>query len=191
MDVPSDAALVIVDVQNDFCPGGALAVPTGDQIMPVINRLIEAFQRSGRPIIASRDWHPARTKHFTTDGGSWPPHCVAGTAGAAFHPSLTLPKGAVIVQKGAGAHEDAYSAFDATLPDGTPLEAILRRENVRHVVVGGLATDYCVRATVLDARQSGYEVTVVREAIRGVDVQTGDSERAIDDMRAAGAIITT
>jgi nicotinamidase/pyrazinamidase len=184
-----DAALILVDVQNDFCPGGALAVPEADRTVPVLNREIERFLRAGRPIVASRDWHPTQTTHFQSGGGRWPVHCVAGQAGAAFHPELRLPADAVVVSKGSGATEDAYSAFQARDEAGRNLKRILDESGAKRLVVGGLATDYCVRATVLDALKSGYEVTVLRDGVRGVDVNPGDSAKALEEMRAGGARI--
>jgi nicotinamidase/pyrazinamidase len=180
------AALVVVDVQNDFCPGGALGVREGDRVVPVLNREIERFHAAGRPVVATRDWHPAETTHFVTGGGPWPPHCIADQPGAAFHRDLALPSDAIVVSKGTGATEDAYSAFHARADDGRPLDAVLRDAGVEHVVIGGLATDYCVRATALDALTQGYRVTVLRDAIRGVDLKPGDSENAIAEMQAAG-----
>jgi nicotinamidase/pyrazinamidase len=183
----ADAALILVDVQNDFCPGGSLAVPEGDKVIAPLNREAERFGKAGRPVIASRDWHPPETTHFQT----WPPHCVQDQAGALFHPQLRLPGGTIVVSKGMGATEDAYSAFQARDAEGRPLADILRQRGVRRLVVGGLATDYCVRATVLDGIRQGFEVTVVENGVRGVDLQPGDSARAIADMREAGARFTT
>jgi nicotinamidase/pyrazinamidase len=182
-------ALVLVDVQNDFCPGGSLAVREGDRVVPVLNREIERFRAAGRPIVATRDWHPAETTHFVTGGGLWPAHCVADQPGAAFHRDLALPPEAIVVSKGIGATEDAYSGFQARADDGRPLDAVLRDAGVEHVVIGGLATDYCVRATALDALKQGYRVTVIRDAVRGVDLEPGDSGRAIAEMQSAGAAI--
>lgn len=182
-----DTALLLVDVQNDFCPRGALAVPRGDEVIPVLNAEIRRFAAAGRPIIASRDWHPTETTHFAT----WPPHCVQDTAGAALRADLHLPRGADVVSKGTGATEDAYSAFQARDAEGRSLSDLLHQRGVRRLVVGGLATDYCVRATVLDALRQGFQVSVLQDGIRGVDVQPGDSARAVDEMRAAGARITT
>ncbi|MCS6949270.1 MAG: bifunctional nicotinamidase/pyrazinamidase [bacterium] len=183
----ADTALLIVDVQNDFCPGGALPVPEGDQVVPVLNQAIERFQQAGAPIIASRDWHPERSTHFAAYGGKWPVHCVQRTEGAAFHPDLRLPEDAIVVSKGMGENEDGYSAFEARTDDGTPLESLLREKGIRRLVVGGLATDYCVRASVLGALERGIEVLVLQDAIRGVDVQPGDSERALAEMQQKGA----
>jgi nicotinamidase/pyrazinamidase len=183
------AALLIVDVQNDFCPGGALAVRDGDQVVEPLNREIERFRAAGRPIVASRDWHPAETTHFAAGGGPWPPHCLADQPGAAFHPALRLPPDAIVVSKGTGPTEDAYSAFDARDAAGRPLAEILRQHGVERLVVGGLATDYCVRASALDALGRGLGVELLRDAVRGVDVQPGDSERALAELTAAGATI--
>ena len=183
------AALLIVDVQNDFCPGGALAVKDGDQVVAPLNREIERFRAAGRPIVASRDWHPAETTHFVGGGGRWPPHCVADQPGAAFHAALRLPPDAIVVSKGSGPTEDAYSAFEARDAAGRRLAEILRQQGVRRLVVGGLATDYCVRASALDALGQGLQVELLREAIRGVDVNPGDSERALAELAAAGATI--
>jgi nicotinamidase/pyrazinamidase len=180
-------ALVIVDVQNDFCPGGALAVPDGDAVVGVLNRYAERFAAAGAPIFATRDWHPARTRHFKAWGGAWPPHCVQGTPGAEFHPRLVLPPSTEVVSKGQDPEADAYSAFQGTTADGTAFAAALRRRGVRRLFVGGLATDYCVKATALDALQQGFDVVVLEDAVRAVDVAPGDGERALAALRAAGA----
>lgn len=185
------AALLIVDVQNDFCPGGALAVSEGHLVVPVLNAYMARFAEAGLPIYASRDWHPPQTTHFQQFGGAWPPHCVQGTPGAEFHRDLRLPDDAVILTKGSGAEEDAYSAFQARTPEGASLAERLRADGVTHLYVGGLATDYCVRASALDARQHGLAVTLLIDASRGVDVHPGDSERAIAEMRAAGVTTGT
>ncbi len=184
---PARDALVIVDVQNDFCPGGTLAVPDGDRVVPVLNRYAERFHAAGAPVFASRDWHPPRTKHFREWGGAWPPHCVQGTPGAAFHPDLRLPPGTEIVSKGADPDVDAYSCFQAEAGDGLPFAAALGERGVGRLFVGGLATDYCVKATVLDALKEGFEAVVLEDAVRAVEVRPGDGERALAEMRAAGA----
>jgi nicotinamidase/pyrazinamidase len=183
----SDSALVVVDVQNDFCPGGSLAVQDGDAVVPVLNRYVAAFQEAGRPIFVTRDWHPSRTTHFAAFGGDWPPHCVQGSHGAEFHAELVVPPDAIIVSKGVGPEDNSYSAFDAGDDSGRPLPRLLDERGVRRLYLGGLATDYCVKHTVLDALKAGLEVIVLEDAIRGVDVQPGDSERAVAEMRAAGA----
>jgi nicotinamidase/pyrazinamidase len=173
-------ALIIVDVQNDFCPGGALAVPRGDEVVPVINRLLERHWLS----VATKDWHPAGHCSFESRGGPWPPHCVEGTAGAELHPKLDATKIRLVITKGSHPDRDAYSGFQ-----GTELAKILRGKGVNRVVVCGIATDYCVRATAHDALQEGFEVLVLEDAIRGVEVQPGDSQRALDELRQAGAAV--
>jgi nicotinamidase/pyrazinamidase len=175
--------LLIVDVQRDFLPGGALAVPQGDAVVPVINAYIELARRHDMPVYASRDWHPRNHCSFTAQGGSWPEHCVAGTRGAEFSAALELPRGAVIIDKATTHDVDAYSAFS-----GTDLAARLRRVSVRKLLVGGLATDYCVLNTVLDARQVGFESLLLVDAIRAVNVEPGDGVRAVQRMIAAGAV---
>jgi nicotinamidase/pyrazinamidase len=179
------SALLIVDVQNDFCPGGALAVPHGDDVIPVLNRLAESFSARGLPVYASRDWHPVDTTHFRTFGGPWPEHCVAGSAGAEFHPDLHLPADAIVVSKGQDRKDDGYSAFEGRTEDGRTLGDELKRRGISRLYVGGLATDYCVRASVLDARRAGLDVTVVADGIAGIGEDS--SARALDEMRSAGA----
>jgi nicotinamidase/pyrazinamidase len=186
-----DTALLIVDVQNDFCPGGALPVPEGDRVVPVLNRVAQHIARQGGLIVASRDWHPPTTCHFAAYGGKWPVHCVQHTPGAAFHPDLKLPAGTLIISKGMSESDDGYSAFEGRAPDGRTLMQILQERGIRRLVVGGLATDYCVRASVLDALKHGFELQVLTDAVRGVDLQPGDSERALQEMQAAGATLTT
>ncbi len=179
-------ALLVVDVQNDFCPGGALGVPQGDTIVPRVNRTIELFVRRGLPVLATRDWHPAVTKHFKAYGGAWPPHCVQGTKGARFHPKLGLPKDAIVLSKGMDPEQDSYSGFQALNSGGRDLESVIRDLGIDAIFVCGLATDYCVRATALDATRRGIRVWVVEDAVKGVDVKPGDSEAALREMRAAG-----
>ncbi len=180
-------ALVIVDVQNDFCPGGALGVREGDRVVPILNRYAERFAALGAATFASRDWHPAETTHFQPYGGVWPPHCVQGTAGAAFHPELVLPPGTEIVSKGMDPHADAYSCFDAEASDGLPFAAALGERGISRLFIGGLATDYCVRATVVDGVQAGFEMVVLEDAVAAVDLAPGDGDKALAEMRAAGA----
>ncbi len=184
-------ALIVVDVQVDFCPGGALGVPNGDRVVPVVNDYLRRFEAAGLPIYASRDWHPAVTTHFAIYGGAWPVHCVGGEPGADFHPELRLPGMTRVVSKGQGANEDAYSAFQARDESGTLLPELLRREGVDHIYIGGLATDYCVKATVLDALRSGFRATALLDASRGVNVAPSDSEEAIAEIVAAGADVAT
>ena len=176
-------ALIVVDVQNDFCPGGALAVEHGDEVIAPLNTLIKEFLERGEPVFKSRDWHPLVTKHFAAHGGTWPVHCVQNTHGAEFHPALSDDPRVQVVSKGLG-DEDSYSAFD-----GTDLAETLRREGVREVWVGGLATDYCVKNTVLDALRQGFRAVAVEDAMRAVNLQPGDDARALAEMRTAGAEI--
>lgn len=180
-------ALIVVDVQNDFCPGGSLAVPDGDAVVPILNEYMARAVDAGLPIFASRDWHPEHTRHFVTEGGPWPPHCVQGTSGAEFHAGLRLPASAVVVSKGMSTDDQGYSALEALLPDGRPLASALHALDVDHVYVGGLATDYCVRATVLDAINDGFATSLLIDAIRAVDVRPDDGERATNEMLTAGA----
>ena len=176
-------ALIVVDVQNDFCPGGTLAVPHGDEVVEPLNKLIDEFLERGEPVYKSRDWHPPTTKHFSDYGGVWPVHCVQNTKGAEFHPALRDDPRITVISKGLG-DTDCYSAFDET-----DLLEQLHQQNVEEVVVGGLATDYCVKSTVLDALGHGFKVKALANAMRAVDVQPGDGERAIEEMRTAGASI--
>ncbi len=179
-------ALLIVDVQNDFCAGGALEVAHGNDVIPVLNRLAAHMSALGFPVYASRDWHPSKSRHFAINGGAWPVHCVAGTEGARLHPDLDLPPGTLIVTKGIGLDDDGYSDFEGEIAGRGGLLADLRARGVTDLIVGGLATDYCVRATALDARKEGFGVTVVTDAIRPVDVKPGDGQRALEEMKAAG-----
>jgi nicotinamidase/pyrazinamidase len=183
-------ALVVVDVQNDFAdPEGSLYVRGGEEVVPFINREIEAALAAGALVVYTQDWHPPSTPHFEKDGGIWPVHCVQDTWGAAFHPDLRVE--GPVVRKGADGR-DGYSGFSVRDPASgevaaTELERILRERGIRRLVVCGLATDYCVLETVLDARRLGFPTTVLREGIRAVDLQPGDGERALERMREAGA----
>jgi nicotinamidase/pyrazinamidase len=175
-------ALIIVDFQNDFTPGGALAVPEGDTIAPKLNEL--AASGDYDVVIATRDWHPADHSSFAEQGGPWPVHCVAGTQGAQLHADLDRSRIDVTVDKGQEVKTDGYSGFA-----GTDLEEILRERGVTQVTVVGLATDYCVKNTALDALRAGFAVTVDSNAVRGVEVEPGDSERALAEVRAAGGVM--
>ena len=175
-------ALLLVDVQNDFLPGGALAVREGHAIVPRLNEWVALFRDRGLPVFASRDWHPADHCSFHARGGPWPVHCVAETPGAAFAPGLELPPGVEVVSKATDAQRDAYSAFD-----GTDLHERLRQADVRRLFIGGLATDYCVRWTVHDALERGYDVVVLEDAVRAIDVRPGDGRRALRTIRRRGA----
>jgi nicotinamidase/pyrazinamidase len=184
-------ALLVVDVQNDFCPGGALAVRDGDTVVPPLNRMIAWTMRHGGTVYASRDWHVPKASHFKDYGGIWPVHCVQDTPGARFHPELRLPPDAIIVTKGDRPESDGYSAFEGHIPTGAALVRDLREKGIRRLYVGGLATDYCVRHSVLDALKAGLDVTLLTDAIAGVDVKLDDSAKALEEMRAAGAKTAT
>ena len=183
-------ALLIVDVQNDFCPGGALSVREGDKIIGTINKYIKIFSENKLPIFISRDWHPKVTKHFKQFGGVWPPHCIQGTKGAEFHKKLKPVKEAIILSKGMDPEKDSYSAFESFDPNGTPFENLLRIFGVSEIYIGGLATDYCVKATSIDALKAGFKVVVLADAVKGVDLKPGDSERALKEAISYGAKTT-
>ena len=170
-------ALIVVDVQNDFCPGGALAVPDGDAVVEEINRLAD----DATFVVATRDWHPADHGSFAAEGGPWPVHCVRDTPGAELHPGIEASQIDVVVDKGQSRDTEGYSGFE-----GTELERLLRDRGVEQVDVAGLALDYCVKATALDARRAGFGVTVHRGATRAVDVSPGDGDRAVEELLAAG-----
>lgn len=178
----SGDALIAVDVQNDFLPGGSLAVPQGDAVVPALNRYLAAFAARALPVYATRDWHPPEHCSFRAQGGIWPPHCVAGTPGAEFALALALPEAAVIVSKATSAEADAYSGFG-----GTDLAARLRAGAAKRLFIGGLATDYCVLNTVRDALAAGFAVLLLADAIRAVDVHAGDGARALGEMQQLGA----
>ena len=184
-------ALIVVDVQNDFAdPDGALSVPGADAVVVAANREIAAARDHGATIVATQDWHPARTPHFVTDGGPWPVHCVGGTWGAELHDTLVLPEDAPRVRKGANG-EDGYSGFTMRDPQTgettrTELEGVLRDAGVEAVAVIGLATDYCVMATALDAARLGFPTAVLTGAVASVDIAPGDGARALDELRDAG-----
>ena len=180
---PGDA-LIVVDVQNDFLPGGTLAVPRGDEVIAPLNAYLRRFEQRHLPVFVTRDWHPPRHCSFRDQGGPWPPHCIAGTPGAEFARGLRVPAGAHVVSKATAAQADAYSGFQ-----GTDLAAQLRGLGVTRVVVGGLATDYCVRATVLDALAAGFGAVVLSDAVRAVELRPGDASQALADMKAQGAQI--
>lgn len=177
-------ALIVVDVQNDFCPGGSLAVKHGDDVVAPLNKLMKEFLDRGDPVYKTRDWHPEKTKHFTAYGGVWPVHCVQDTKGAEFHPDLLDDPRITVISKGFNESADGYSGFD-----GTQLAEQLRDQGVEEVWVGGLATDYCVKHTVLDARKEGFEVKALADAMRAVNVNPDDGRKAVEEMSAAGAEI--
>jgi nicotinamidase/pyrazinamidase len=179
---PADA-LIIVDLQNDFLPGGSLGVPQGDDVIAPIQRLIGLYQAHGLPIYASRDWHPVGHCSFTEQGGIWPIHCIAGSHGAAFSAAIPLEEFTTVISKATTVEKDAYSAFN-----GTGLGDQMRARGIERVAVCGLATDYCVLNTARDALTEGFAALLVLDAIRAVNVKPGDGERAIAEMQAAGAL---
>jgi nicotinamidase/pyrazinamidase len=191
VDISRRSALLVVDVQNDFCTGGSLAVPGSEAVIAALNRYLASAATHGVPVYASRDWHSPTTTHFADYGGTWPVHCVQQTAGAEFHPDLHLPSDVIVVTKGTDPARPGYSAFEGETGDGRPLADDLRARGISHLYVGGLATDYCVKATVLDALAGGFAATLLVDASRGVNVQPGDAEAAIEAMVRAGADVAT
>lgn len=183
----SSKALLIVDVQNDFCPGGALAVPDGNTIISALNQYIKLFSQKKLPILLSRDWHPPVTKHFKKYGGLWPQHCLQDTQGAQFHPDLKLPGSRIILSKGMDPKADSYSAFQGLDSKGVSLETILRKNNINELYIGGLATDYCVKSSVLDALVRGLKVNLLTDAVKGVNLKADDSMHALGEMKRGGA----
>ncbi len=180
-------ALIVVDMQKDFMPGGALPVPEGDSIIPTVNRYIEAFEKRGLPVFFTRDWHPENHISFKGYGGVWPPHCVQNTEGAQFHDDLRIPlDNKFVISKGTSPDFDAYSGFQ-----GTALESLLRERGIKRIFVCGVATDYCVKNTVLGGLNLGFHTFVLLDGIKGVDVKPGDSQRAIEEMLSKGAVALT
>ncbi|MDO8438432.1 MAG: isochorismatase family protein [Nitrosomonadaceae bacterium] len=176
-------ALIVADVQNDFLPGGSLAVPLSDEIIPLLNRYIELFHAHGLPIFAIRDWHPPDHCSFLQQGGPWPPHCIAATPGAAFPAALKLPSDTRIISKATSREQDAYSGFA-----GTQLDALLQACNVRRVFVGGVTTEYCVLNTVKDALQHHYTAFILVDAVRALNMTAGDGPQALETMAHLGAV---
>ncbi len=179
-------ALIVTDMQIDFLPGGALAISEGDKIIPLLNQYVEKFVEAKAKVFATRDWHPPNHMSFKSQGGPWPPHCIQGTRGADFHPNLKLPRDVEVISKATDPKKEAYSAFE-----GTDLEERLRESKVERVFIGGLATDYCVRSTALDALKLGFETFVLIDATRGIDETRGDVTRAIEEIKSKGAKLTT
>ena len=179
-------ALIITDIQKDFLPGGAMPIKEGDQIIPALNEYTKIFSKAKTKIVASRDWHPANHISFTAQGGKWPPHCVQETDGAKFSPDLKLPKITIIVSKATEQIKEAYSVFD-----GTGLGEDLKSSGVTRIFIGGLATDYCVVNSTVDARKLGFNVVVLADATRGIDAKKGDVERAFATMTKIGAVQVT
>jgi nicotinamidase/pyrazinamidase len=180
-------ALLIVDVQNDFCPGGALGIKNGDKIIPVINKYIKIFASRKLPVFASRDWHPKKTAHFKEFGGVWPRHCIQDTKGAAFHLKLKLPREVILLYKGMDPAKDSYSAFQAQAQNGIILPDILKIMDIKGLYIAGLATDYCVKFTAFDAIKEGLKVRILADAVKGVNLKPDDSDDAIKEMAKAGA----
>jgi nicotinamidase/pyrazinamidase len=187
-------ALLVVDVQNDFAdPGGSLFVSGSDAVVAEVNREVEAASAAGAVVVYTQDWHPPSTPHFAKDGGIWPVHCVGGTWGADLHPQLRVVEGSELVRKGTGG-EDGYSAFSVRDPTSgqvraTDLDDVLRRRGVGRLVVAGLATDYCVKETALDAARRGLPTTVLSALVAAVDLEPGDGDRALQEMAGAGVSI--
>ncbi len=186
VSVGAKQALIVVDIQRDFCPGGALPVTGGDKIIPAVNELVRAFVKAGLPVFFTRDWHPRNHASFKAYGGPWPPHCIQNTQGASFHPSLAIPREAGVIDKGTLQAEDAYSGFQ-----GTDMAHKLRDLHVKQIYVAGLATDYCVKNTVLDGAAKGFETYVVTDCVKGVNIKRTDSATALSAMLSRGAIQTT
>ncbi|WP_297455704.1 nicotinamidase [Persephonella sp.] len=177
-------ALIVVDMQKDFMPDGALPVPEGDKIVPVLNQYIQLFADKGNPVYFTRDWHPPNHISFRGHGGIWPPHCVQDTEGAKFHPDLKIPlDNKFIISKGTSRDFDAYSGFQ-----GTILDQLLKERGIKRLFIGGVATDYCVKNTVLGGLNLGYQVFVLEDAIKGVEANKGDIEKAINQMLEKGAV---
>jgi len=182
--VTKHSALIVVDMQRDFCEGGALPVPGCSEIIPRVNEYVSMFSKLGLPIIASRDWHPPNHMSFKEFGGPWPAHCVQGSEGAEFHPDLKLPEDTVVISKATQPDKEAYSAFD-----GTELHYVLTLRGVKRVFVCGVATDYCVKATALDALRLGYEVVLLVDAVAGVAKET--SEEALREVLKEGGVLAS
>lgn len=177
-----NTALIVVDVQNDFCPGGSLAVPQSDRIIHVLNKYIDIFTKIDLPIFASRDWHPLNSKHFVTSGGKWPPHCIQNTFGAQFHSELHLPPQTIIISKGVNPEENGYSAFEGRNSHGQFLKEILDEKKIGSLWIGGLATEYCVKTTAIDGQKAGLKVFILLDALQGINLSPLDSQNAIEEM---------
>ena len=195
VDYGAAAALLVVDVQNDFAdPAGSLYVSGAEEVVEAVNREVERARAAGALVVYTQDWHPGSTPHFEKDGGVWPVHCVAGTWGAELHPSLLREEGGEVVRKGT-AGEDGYSGFSVRDPESgdvraTDLDGVLERRGVDRVVIAGLATDYCVKETAFDAVRRGLPTTVLRHAVAAVDLEEGDGDRALAELAAAGVALT-
>ena len=181
-EIDEKDAFIIVDVQRDFCLGGALPVPEGDQVVSVLNAYIRLFENAGAQIFLTRDWHPPDHRSFKPYGGMWSPHCIQGSKGAEFHPDLIVPRKVKIISKASNPSKEGYSGFD-----GTELNEELKKKGVKRVSVGGLATEYCVKNTILDALRLGFETILLIDAISGINIKPNESEKAIDEMNKKGA----
>lgn len=186
------SAVIAVDVQNDFCPGGKLAVAQGNLVVEPLNKLFQAADQTGMLTIVTRDWHPKQAVHFAGFGGVWPEHCIMESEGAKFYPDLKIDPATFIVSKGVDG-KDAYSGFDGSITSsadradlGTPLNDVLRARGIKRLFVGGLATDYCVKQTAIDGARFGYQVFLIEEAVRAVDINPGDGNRALEEMKNSG-----
>ncbi len=186
LNIDSKDALIIADIQKDFLPKGALPVKESDEIIPVLNEYAKIFKKAEAHVIASRDWHPPKHISFQAQGGPWPPHCVKDTEGAKFSPDLKLPEGTPIISKATDSSKEAYSVFDET-----GLDKQLKDQGVKRIFIGGIATDYCVVNSVLDARKKGFDVVVLADATRGIDTTLGDVEKAFETMKRKGAFLAT
>ena len=182
-----DRVLLVIDVQNDFCPGGALAVPEADKIIPKINKYIKIFSQKKLPIFASRDWHPIHSGHFKDFGGAWPVHCIHNSRGAQFHPKLKIPKEAILLYKGMDPQKESYSAFRAEDSRGMAFLNLLKILGVKEIYICGLATDYCVKSSVIDALKNGFKVKLLLDAVKGANLKPQDSENAVKEMVKRGA----
>lgn len=178
-------ALIVVDIQNDFCPGGALGVRESDLIIPVVNKYVKLFLSKNLPVFVSRDWHPKETKHFKKFGGPWPIHCIQNTKGGEFHPDFRVPEKAIILSKGSDPQLDGYSVFEALDSDNQPFLNVLKKMEIDELYISGIATEYCVRFTALDALKNGFKVNVLVDAIKGVS--KNDSEDALAEINAKNA----
>ena len=186
-----NSALLIVDVQYDFCPGGVLQMQGSDRILPLINTAAAGFASLGLPVVATRDWHPAVSRHFRKFGGHWPEHCICNTPGARFHRDLALPPGAIVISKGTDPDFDGYSAFEGVDEQGRGLYELLTRLNVQHIYIAGLSTDYCVQFTASDALLRGFRVTVMIDAVAGIDAVPGVSQQVLRSLCISGARMET
>jgi nicotinamidase/pyrazinamidase len=186
LNINNKDVLIIADIQKDFLPGGALPIKEGDQIIPVLNDYAKIFNKANAKVLASRDWHPPKHISFTAQGGQWPPHCVHETEGAKFSPDLKLPVGTKIVSKATDSGKEAYSVFD-----GTGLGEELKSMGMKRIFIGGLATDYCIVNSIIDARKMGFDAVVLADATRGINVNPGDVDKAFETMRRTGAAQVT